>query len=70
MSPLICLVSMLDAERIADEHEVVVVVGNSMGWYTALAASGALDFDDGFRLVQEMVAAARSRHRRRKAAAR
>jgi malonyl CoA-acyl carrier protein transacylase len=25
-----------------------------MGWYTALAVAGAVDFDDGFRLVQEM----------------
>jgi malonyl CoA-acyl carrier protein transacylase len=30
------------------------VGGNSMGWYTALGVAGALSFDDGFRLVQEM----------------
>ena len=34
------------------------MVANSTGWYTALAASGALGFDDAFRLVQEMAAAA------------
>jgi malonyl CoA-acyl carrier protein transacylase len=53
-SPLIWLVSMLDAAAAMQEHEVVCVAGNSMGWYTALAVGGALDFDDGFRLVQEM----------------
>ena len=56
--PLTFLASLLDAERIADDHEVVVVVASSTGWYTALAASGALGFDDAFRLVQEMATAA------------
>lgn len=56
--PLIFLCGLLDAERIAGDHEVVVVVASSTGWYTALAASGALDFDDAFRLVQAMAAAA------------
>jgi malonyl CoA-acyl carrier protein transacylase len=51
---LIWLVSMLDAASAATEHDVVCVAGNSMGWYTALAVAGALEFDDGFRLVQEM----------------
>lgn len=58
--PLIFLTSLLDAERIADDHEVVVVIASSTGWYTALAASGALGFDDAFRLVQEMGRAAES----------
>lgn len=56
--PLVFLCSLLDAERIADDHEVVVVVASSTGWYTALAASGVLGFDDAFRLVSEMAAAA------------
>jgi len=56
--PLVFLCGLLDAERIADDHEVVVVIASSTGWYTALAASGALGFDDAFRLVQEMAAAA------------
>jgi len=56
--PLTFLVSLLDAERIADDHEVVVVVASSTGWYTALTAAGAVDFDDGFRLVQQMALAA------------
>jgi hypothetical protein len=56
--PLTFLAGLLDAERIADDHEVVVVVASSTGWYTALAASGALGFDDAFRLVQAMAGAA------------
>ena len=56
--PLTFLASLLDAERIADDHEVVVVVAASTGWYTALAASGALGFDDAFRLVQAVAIAA------------
>ena len=45
---------MLDAQTAMTEGRCVAVAGNSMGWYTALAVTGALDFDDGFRLVQEM----------------
>ncbi len=51
-SPLIFLASMLDAERAAADHRLVAVIGNSLGWYTALTVAGALDFADGFRLVQ------------------
>ncbi|HUR29365.1 MAG TPA: ACP S-malonyltransferase [Planctomycetota bacterium] len=54
VSPLIYLVSMLDAESALRDHDVVAVGGNSLGWYTALAVAGALTFEDGFRLVQEM----------------
>ena len=56
VSPLIYLHTMLDAARVREERglEVVGVAGNSMGWYTALAVAGALSFEDGFRLVQEM----------------
>ena len=53
-SALIWLVSMLDSEQAGREHEIAAVAGNSMGWYTALAVAGALDFDDGFRLMQEL----------------
>jgi [acyl-carrier-protein] S-malonyltransferase len=53
-SPLTFLVGMLDAERIAVDHDVVATVGNSTGWYTALAATGALPFEDAFRIVQEL----------------
>lgn len=54
VSPLIYLVSMLDAAARMQEDRCVAVAGNSMGWYTALAVAGALSFDDGFQLVQEM----------------
>ena len=36
-SALIFMVTLLDAERAADDHEVVAVIGNSLGWYSALA---------------------------------
>ncbi len=54
VSPLIYLISMLDAQEAMAAHQTVAVAGNSMGWYTALAVAGALSFDDGFRLVQRM----------------
>lgn len=53
-APLTFLCGLLDAERIAGDHEVVAVIASSTGWYTALAASGALEFDDAFRLAQTM----------------
>jgi len=56
--PLTFIASLLDADRIAADHDVVVVIASSTGWYTALAASGVLRFDDAFRLVQEMALAA------------
>jgi malonyl CoA-acyl carrier protein transacylase len=34
--------------------EPVAVIGNSMGWYTALAVAGALSLADGLRLVETM----------------
>ncbi len=48
------MVTLLDAERAAEDHDVVVVIGNSLGWYSALAIAGTLSFDDAFRLVQEI----------------
>ncbi|MHC4956822.1 MAG: ACP S-malonyltransferase [Planctomycetota bacterium] len=54
VSPLIYVFTMLDARDAMDGNETVCVGGNSMGWYTALAVAGALSFEDGFRLVQEM----------------
>lgn len=56
--PLVFLAGLLDAERIAEDHEAVVVTGSSTGWYTALAATGVLSFDESFRLVQRMALAA------------
>ncbi len=37
-----------------DDVEVVAVIGNSMGWYTALAVAGALPLADGLRLIETM----------------
>ncbi len=54
VSPLIYLISMIDAQQAMAQHDTVAVAGNSMGWYTALAVAGALSFEDGFRLVQTM----------------
>jgi malonyl CoA-acyl carrier protein transacylase len=51
-SPLIWLISLLDAERAMADHHVVALIGNSLGWYTALTVGDALDFDDAFQLVQ------------------
>lgn len=56
--PLIMLAGLLDAERIADDHEVVAVTASTTGWYTALVASGALGFDDAIRLVHALAMAA------------
>jgi len=53
-SPLILLATLLDVETAVRDHEVVAIAGNSLGWYSALAVSGALPFDDAYRLVQEM----------------
>jgi len=42
--------SALDAEKV----QVVAVTGNSMGWYTALYAAGALGLDEAARLIETM----------------
>lgn len=51
---LIYVCTLLDARAVLARERVVCVGGNSLGWYSALAVSGALSFEDGFRLVQEM----------------
>ncbi|MCG7520933.1 ACP S-malonyltransferase [Ruegeria sp. Ofav3-42] len=53
-SPLIYAASLADAQVLADDIEVVAVTGNSMGWYIALAAAGALSPENGFRVVNTM----------------
>ena len=45
-----CDLARLDRSSV----EPVAVIGNSMGWYTALFAAGALDFEDAHRLVETM----------------
>lgn len=47
--------SLVDLSKLnRDKHEIVGVVGNSMGFYTALAATGALPLEDAIRLVDTM----------------
>lgn len=47
--------SLADIERIdPDKADIVCVGGNSMGWYTALFAAGALDLPSAARLVETM----------------
>ena len=53
-SPLIYAASLADAQSLAKDIEVVAVTGNSMGWYIALAAAGALSAEDGFTVVNTM----------------
>ena len=53
-SALIFTCTAADAALISPQHQVVAVLGNSMGWYSALHLCGALDFGDAFRLVDGM----------------
>lgn len=46
--------TLADQADLSDRYEVCGVVGNSMGWYTALAAAGALSLRDAVRLVDTM----------------
>ncbi|MEO0600625.1 MAG: ACP S-malonyltransferase [Myxococcota bacterium] len=48
-------VTMVDLAHIdRDRYDVVGVTGNSMGWYTALAAAGALSLPHAIELVDTM----------------
>ncbi|MEP2716360.1 ACP S-malonyltransferase [Pseudophaeobacter sp.] len=53
-SPLIYASALADAQSLAEDIEVVAVTGNSMGWYIALAAAGAVSAQNGFELVNTM----------------
>ena len=54
-SPLIYACSYTDFLSIdTDAVEIVAVTGNSMGWYSALACSGALTGDHGLAVVNTM----------------
>ncbi len=53
-SPLIYAASLFDAQLIADDYDIVAVAGNSMGWYIALAAGGAVTPMAGFEIVNTM----------------
>lgn len=45
--------SLADFDTLKDVS-VVAVIGNSMGWYTALSVAGALPLEDGLRLIETM----------------
>lgn len=51
---LIYFGAMAHIEQLRERYDVVAVAGNSLGWYTALPASGALDPTSGWRLVATM----------------
>lgn len=51
---LIYFGAMAHVERLRERYDIVAVAGNSLGWYTALPASGALDPTSGWRLVATM----------------
>lgn len=53
-SPLIYAASLGDALSLAGDIDLVAVTGNSMGWYTALAAGGAVTPEAGFTIVNTM----------------
>jgi acyl transferase domain-containing protein len=53
---LIYFGTMAHAEQLRERYDIVAVAGNSLGWYTALPASGALDPTNGWRLVATMAA--------------
>ncbi|MFK7738770.1 MAG: ACP S-malonyltransferase [Planctomycetota bacterium] len=51
---LIYFGTLAHAEALRERYDIVAVAGNSLGWYTALPASGALDPTAGWRLVATM----------------
>ena len=53
-SALIYACALADAQALADDIRIVAVTGNSMGWYIALAAGGAVSAESGFRIVNTM----------------
>ncbi|MGB7412310.1 MAG: hypothetical protein WA910_14290 [Sphingopyxis granuli] len=54
-APLIYAATLLDWLSIDRErYDVVAALGNSMGWYSALAIGGAVSVADGFRIANAM----------------
>ena len=54
-APLIYTATALDYLSIdRDKYDVVAALGNSMGWYSALACAGAVSVEDGFRISNAM----------------
>lgn len=53
-SGLIFTCAAADYVMLQQDHEIVGVLGNSMGWYTTLFTGGALDFKAAFEVVDTM----------------
>ena len=54
-SPLIYACSLFDFQNInKNNYDIVAIVGNSMGWYTALALAGAINLSNGYQLIETM----------------
>jgi len=54
-APLIYTATILDFLSIdREKFDVVAALGNSMGWYSALACGGAVSVEDGFRISNAM----------------
>ena len=53
---LIYFSTMAHVEALRSRYRIVAVAGNSLGWYTALPASGSIDPTSGWRLVATMAA--------------
>ena len=51
---LIFFGTLAHVELLRERYDIVAISGNSLGWYTALPASGALDPTNGWRLVATM----------------
>jgi len=54
VAALTFMVTMLDAERAAEDQALVAVAAANGGWHSALAVAGVLPFEDAFRLTQEI----------------
>lgn len=57
---LIYFGTMAHLAQLRERYRILAVAGNSLGWYTALPAAGALDPTSGWRLVATMAALQRS----------
>ena len=53
-SALIAAAALADVAALAADIEIVAVTGNSMGWYLALAAGGAVSPPGGFEIANTM----------------
>lgn len=51
---LIYFATMAHLELLRERYRIVAIAGNSLGWYTAMPASGAMSARDGWELVTAM----------------